>query len=380
MAAPNPILVDLVRNGETPTCTYVTMPTAISAIEHGLAPLLDAAVQSGQLGGDHDALVQLAVHRLDSAAAAAAVSEALAELLEAAATVDIEIGLLKGVAIGARWYAQPDLRPAVDLDVFVNPDQADRLGEFVELLTGRPASRRAIDAMVAEGRVFEYSVGVRGVTVDVHIDPMNLVVLTHQRRLVWQRSEALPLPEGPSIKVLDLETSIIQALLHVFRDNFADLLHLHDVLCMVNDNPDWDFITDYAATEGLTDVVRFSLGFVCDVFDRPSPLPRTISPASRLLIRALWPARIRLKGNESIAKSYRRQTLASLLIKGRRLEVARALGRRALPPRIVIDDRFEGCDCPYPMALLRWRLAQRAREQEAARATNETSCSCSDLD
>ena len=28
-----------------------------------------------------------------------------------------------------------------------------------------------------------------------------------------------------------------------------------------------------------------------------------------------------------------------------------------------IDDRFEGCDCPYLIALLRWRLAQRAENR-----------------
>lgn len=357
------MLVDLVRDGRMPAGTHVTMPIAVSAIEHGLAPLFDEATQTGNVPGDHDALIQLAVHRLDSAASADAAAEALTELLDAAAVFNIEIGLLKGLAIGARWYATPDLRPAVDIDVFVNPDQTDRLGPFVELLTGRPESRRAVDAMVAEGRVFEYSMRVHGVAVDLHIDPMNLVILTRQRRLVWQRCESLPLPEGPSIKVLDLELSIVQALLHVFRDNFADLLHLCDVNLMIDSRPDWGFIADYAEAEGLTDIVRFSLGFVCDVFDRPSPMPRSISTVNRALIALIWPARIRLEGDDSVARSYRRQSLASLLVEGRRLDVVRALVRRLFPPRIVIDDRFEGCECPYPIALLRWRLAQRAQNR-----------------
>ena len=163
--------------------------------------------------------------------------------------------------------------------------------------------------------------------------------------------------------MLDLEVSMVQALLHLFRDNFADLLHVYDIQLMIDKDPDWSFIESYATDEGLTDVVRFSLATVCDVLGRPSPLSRDISPISQTLIWILWPQRLLLRGNESLARSRRRQSLASLLVAGQRLEVARALVGRAFPPRSVIDDRFEGCDCPYPIALLRWRLSQRAENK-----------------
>ena len=47
------------------------------------------------------------------------------------------------------------------------------------------------------------------------------------------------------------------------------------------------------------------------------------------------------------------------------MEVTRALLHRVFPPRVVIDDRYPGCNCPYPVALIRWRLAQRAHLRRA---------------
>ncbi len=201
---------------------------------------------------------------------------------------------------------------------------------------------------------------INGVPVDVHLDPMNLVVPTRQQALAWRRTRTIAAPGGRPVRTLDLELSLVQALLHLFRDNFADLLHVYDIQLMIEEGPDWDFIEAYAAAEGLTDLVRFSLATSCDIFDRPSPLSREISPASRALIRIVWPQRILLHGTESMERSRRRQSFASLLIAGRRFDVVKALIGRLFPPRVVIDDRFEGCECPYPIALLRWRLAQRA--------------------
>ncbi len=371
MPAPHRLLVQLARGGALAPDRRITTALVDSAIEHGVAPLLDETARRVNAKGEHDALVQLAMFGLDSAAASAAASDALDELIETAEAVGVEIAIFKGMAIGVRWYPRPDLRPAADIDVFINPADDDRFGEFVEYLTGRPESRVAINAMVAEGRVFEYPIIVNGVPVDVHIDPMNLVVLSRQRSLMWQRTESITTPNGSSARALDLELSLVQALLHLFRDNFADLLHIHDIQLMIDRGPDWEFVESYARTEGLTDVIRFSLARACDVLDRPSPLSREISRPSRAVIRLLWPDRILLRGNDSIARSHRRQSLAGLLIAGRRLEVARALIGRLFPPRVVIDDRFEGCECPYPIALLRWRLSQRAGIKRYNKTTTE---------
>jgi len=345
------------------------MPIVDSAVEHGLAPLLDEAVRDDDVDGDHDALVQLAMHSLESAADTNAAIEALGTLLDVSGSLGIEIAVFKGLAIGARWHPRPELRPAVDIDVFFDPDQRDRLGDLVAAFDPDPGSRESVDHMAEEGRIFEYSFFVDGVAVDLHVDPMNLVVATKQQHLMWQHTDVLPISGGRVIRVLDLELSIIQALLHLVRDDFADLLHVFDVSLMIDNDPDWEFIETFAATEGWTDLIRFSLGVVCDTFGRPSPLPRPLTPTNRSLIAVFWPGRIRLRGTERFFQGAQRQSMASLLITGRRLDVARALTRRIFPPRHVIDDRFGGHGGPYPLALYRWRRAQRAEIKQLQRGT-----------
>jgi hypothetical protein len=350
----------LLREDVFPAHSRMTTSIADSGDEHGMAPLLDEAVAAGNVAGDHRALVHLSMRSLECAADTRATLAGLGVVLDTADSLGVDVVVFKGLAISTRWYPKPELRPAVDIDVFVNPDQSDRLGELVETLAPDSQSRSTIDAMVAEGRVFEYSLAVDGVAVDVHLDPMNMVVATRQRELMWQRTELISIGDGLTVRTLDLELSIIQALLHLFRDNFADLLHVYDVRLMIDAGPDWDFIESFAAAEGWTDLIRFSLGVVCDLLDRPSPLPRDLTRINRLLIDAIWPDRILLAGTESLAKSFRRQSFASYLITGRRRDVTRAMLHRFFPARSVIDDRYPGCDCPYPVALLQWRRSQRA--------------------
>jgi hypothetical protein len=290
-------------------------------------------------------------------------------LLEESTDLGVEIATFKGLAIGRRWYPRPELRPAVDVDIFTDPDQPERLAALVEALTGDARRRSAVNAMVSEQRVFEIPLVADGVAFDLHLDPMNMVVPMRNRQLLWERTEPMPIGEGQAIRVLDLETSLLQALLHLFRDNFADLLHIADIGLMMDRAPDWDFVERTAASEGWTDIVRDSLRFSCDILGRESPLPRTLSAANRALISAIWPHRIRLEGATSLGRSDRRQSFVSLLIRNRRFDVTRALARRVFPSRTVIEDRFENAGGSYPVALYRWRRSQRAeivRFREAA--------------
>lgn len=325
-----------------------------------MAPLLDAAVSAQGLRADRDALVRLAARSMESAGASRAASGALATLMDVAASEGAELAIFKGFAIASRWYPSPELRPAVDIDAFVDPAQTTRLGHIAARVAHRPEAREVVEAMVAEGRVFEYPLSVEGVTVDLHLDPMNMVVASRQQDVIWDSTEVIRVSPDREVRVLNLEHSIIQALLHAFRDNFADLLHVYDIRLMMDAKPDWDFVEDFSDGEGWTDIVRHSLGFVCDLLQRPSPIPRAVSRTSSLMLQALWPSRIRLRGIESLARSDRRQSLASYLITGRRAEVTRAMARRVLPPRSVIDDRCPQCSGRYPFALYQWRRTQRA--------------------
>ncbi len=368
MAAPHPDLLRFVRGEEFLEGFRISMPMVDSAVEHGLAPLLDDAVRDQAIGGDHDALVALSMRSLACVGSTQAAIKALDRLVDVSESLGIEIALFKGLAIGTRWYPRPELRPFVDIDVFANPNHTHRLGDLIEALDPDRDSRAAVESMVAEGRVFEYSLVVEGVMIDLHVDPVNLVVPTRRTDLMWQRTESISFGGTGEVRALDLELSVLQALFHLFRDNFADLLHILDVGQMIDARPDWDFVASFAEAEGWTDLVRFSLGYVCGVLGRPSPLPRSVSRSGQILLNTVWPDRVRLKGQDSWTRSFRRELFASYLVAGRRRDVTHAMVRRFFPPRYVIDDRYPGCDCPYPVALLRWRWSQRAEIQAARRS------------
>ena len=274
---------------------------------------------------DHEALVELAMHSLDSAAEMGAASSALVHLLDVASALNIEVAVFKGVAIATQWYEDPGRRPAADVDVFVNPGDIEQLPALIGAFADRPEAADAVRAMIGEGRVFEYSLLVDGGTIDVHLDPMNLLVPTQQARIMWERTTMVTLADGHTVRTLDLELSVIQLLLNLFRDSFADLLHFHDLDLMLNNEPDWDFIESFVEVEGWTDIVRYALAVGCDVLGRTSPLPRAIARGNRIAIERIWPREVRMAGSDSLAQSQRRQSLVSLLIEHRRRDVALSL-------------------------------------------------------
>ena len=357
--APHPVLVDIARGNDLPADLNVTLDLVDSSIEHGMAPILDDLVTSRGIEGGQDALMRLAAWSMESVAHTKAATDALLTLIDRCKELDIEPAIFKGQAVGLRWYDRPELRPSYDIDMFVSPDQRYRLVDLVQAFGSDPGADAAVAVMVDDGRVFEETITIDGVAVDIHSDPENHVLHPRNNHLMWDHTEPLELPNGETIQVLDLEASLIIALTHLFRDNFADLLHVHDVGRMMNAEPDWQIVADIAESEGWTDLIRFSLGFVCDTLERPSPLPRYTSFTSRGLIRAVWPPSIHLKGMESVIRSHRRHLYTGFLIDGRRREVLMALFQRIFPPRALIDVRIE-CSCPYPIALLQWRLAQHA--------------------
>jgi hypothetical protein len=342
-----------------------------SSIEHGMAPILDNLVTTHAIAGDHDALMRLAAWSMESVTHTAAVDKALSTLINTCDDLTVEPAIFKGQAVSQRWYPRPDLRPSYDIDMFVSPDQRKRLADLVNTLDPDSAAATAIPVMVEDGRVFEESTTVDGIAVDIHSDPENHVVHPRNAHLMWEHTEPLELTSGRSIRVLDIEASLIVALIHLFRDNFADLLHIYDIGQMMDADPDWRTVETIAESEAWTDLIRFSLGFVSDTLERPSPLPREVSLVSQALIRFIWPPSIRLSGIDSVIRSHRRHLYTGFLLTGRRRDVLVGLLRRVFPPRALIDLRID-CACPYPIALLRWRMAQHSYLKEfRARALDQ---------
>ncbi len=359
MAAPHPVLLPLIRGDEIPPGTKITPEIVASAEEHRVAALADHQAARRGIDIGTDLRTRLAMSALAVVAENQAAENTASGVLAIADDLGIEVAIFKGIATGRQFYASPSLRPTIDVDVFVNPAQAGRIGEFFAALGGSDTDRRAIDAMVVEGRVFEHSIPFVGTDVDLHRDPINMVLPTIGEQDLWDTTIEIELANRVRTRTLDLEWSILQALLHAFRDNFADLLHVFDLDLMFDTDPDWDRIAAIAAAEGWTDITRFATAFVCDVLARPTPLPRRVTRSSLMFIRRVWRDDLLLRGEDSVVASMRRQTALSILTSGRRRELVSAYTRRIAPPRSVIELRSELSDDAYPVALYRWRKNQR---------------------
>ena len=325
------------------------------------------------IGGERDALVLLAMRSLESAADAAAAEGALIRLVEESVHLGVELALFKGLAIGRRWYPQPELRPAVDVDVFINPNQADRIGSVVEALTEGDANRGAVDAMVVEGRVFEIPLAVNGVAVDLHIDPMNMVVPMRRRRCCGNEPSRC---RSAGSTRSERWTSRCRS----SRDSSTCFGTTSPTCCtsttslMMDHDPDWGFIAETAEREGWTDLVRESIGYVCDVLGRPSPLPRALGnePPAR---SAIWPRRIRLRGDERLPGPTPIVRKPAHPPSPRRGAGSERPGYSL--PAAVVDDRLGGSGAPYPVALYRWRRAQRV-EIKQLRSRVRSAHKCND--
>jgi hypothetical protein len=371
MPEPHPALLPLIRSEGLPPDIRITAEAVASAEEHRVAALVDAETQRRGIELESDLATRLAMSSLAAAGENQTALKAATAAQEAAERIGVDIALFKGLTTGVRWYKEPQARPTVDLDIFVSPFQLDRMSDLAVALGDDSPDVPVLDAMAASGRVFEHSILVEGIQIDLHRDPMNLVLLTRQEHAMWDDTVMVSLPNGLEVRTLSLEWAIIHALLHAFRDNFADLLHIYDLDLMFDDDPNWGYIADIARSEGWTGIIRYATAFVCEVLGRPSPLPKRIARWRLKLIESVWSRDLLLQGAESIVTSMRRQSALDVLTSGRTQELVGAYAKRLTPPREVIDLRAGPTDDPYPVALFRWRLSQ-ARSNADMREDTDT--------
>jgi hypothetical protein len=360
MAAPHPLLLPLINGEPLPEGSVVTIDVVRSAEEHGVAAFLDGIVTERGLSTDPPQVKQLlAMNVLETTHENQNAMIAIDHLQDAATSLGVEVAIFKGVAVGSRFHPNPELRRTIDVDAFVHPDHLNRMGDLATTLGATEHFGAAIDAMVAEGRVFEVPLPTNGTAVDLHRDPMNMVLPSVRERDRWDRTITVALPNGGKVRTLDLEDTVIQALLHLFRDNFADLLHVWDVRLMLDAEPDWDEVERRTAVDGWTDIVRYAAWFVADTFGMESPLPTSVTRWRRAVMEAVWPRNLLFQGARSVTRSDRRQSALSLLTAQRPAALAAAYARRVFPPRSVIELRSGRTGLSYPAALADWRMRQR---------------------
>jgi hypothetical protein len=282
--------------------------------------------------------------------------------------VGVEAVALKGVTAEARYYDRTGERPSTDVDVLVAPEARGRAGAVVRALDPSHPLVDVVDSLVSSGSVQSVDVRVDGEPVDVHFDLYKLGFAMRAPALVWEHTDEVAGPDGTPVRVLSPELALVHFLVHANKDSFPRLIGYADVVrVMGRADLDWDLVGELADAEGLADVTACALDTISRALEvAPAPIPRRAGLRT-LVWQVTWPDRVTLQGASGPSRS-RRQEVLPFLVRGRVVDATRAAVRIVLPARAAVVQRYSHIPGPYPVRLLRGRLASATARRRALRA------------
>lgn len=282
--------------------------------------------------------------------------------------IGLETAVMKGVPAEARWYRRMGERPCKDIDLLLRPGTESRLGEILDEIHPDHPQRADLVELVRGGMLQSVDLVVNGIGIDLHADLLKIEVVTRSRDEIWARTELLDVPDGPAVRVLDAEVSLILFAMHLNKDRFARLLGYADLArILADDSLDWTFIDALLRREGIRvhaystiDTVTTTLGLA------RSPVRLPSGRRAGLWAR-LWPREKSLAGYVGLGTQQHRQLWIPWLAEGRvREALSWWIRRRAFPPGRLLrlyDPDLRG---PYPAQWVtgRYRAWRRRRQME----------------
>jgi hypothetical protein len=171
--------------------------------------------------------------------------------------------------------------------------------------------------------------------------------------------------------VLDPEAQLFHFLIHLNKDRFPCLLGFADVIRVIQrEDLDWAAFGELARAEGVQRAIARSLDVVFSTVGMASPSAGLGMPRRSRSWQVAYRPSVRLQGLQAISPPRRRHLLLPLaVVPERRVEVLRALLRRALPPRSDVAAMYPGERGPYAIRLItaRTRRAFRHRRERRQR-------------
>lgn len=347
-----------------------------SAVEHRMAGMLWSRVERGDVTVRPESKVMLASRRLADRSQSERLWQALSHVGTRLSGAGIEVATFKGVSTEARWYDASMSRPASDVDVLLPPGNPGSMGKVVEVLHPGHVLGPHADELIAKHAIDSMTFEVHpGVDLDVHTDIFKLGFPARQQQLIWERTRLFPAPGGGSVRVLDPEVALIQALLHLNKDRFTFLMAEVDVArILAQEELDWDFIERFVHVEGLEVPVLMSLAAVREDLglDR---LPVKVPTGSLATAwNALWGPKVRLNGHLGFVKRRRRAILLPFAVTGRRRAALRSARYKILPPRPVARWTYGRDSGPYAWIVISGRAQRslgRLKERRDLRAPHQ---------
>lgn len=314
-----------------------------TATNHGVAPLLAAAVRGAAWGESVPVLVRRHLRLLTAAASieSASAARALAALLGALEQREVRALVLKGPALAHTLYTSPALRPYSDFDLLCRPD--DRVAA-ADALRWLGYERRAPKAADPEDFHHVYLSQSGGLPVELHSDLLQLGLPARCGDELWSAPETFALG-GTSALMLAPHHQILHLAVHLHTHGYGRLIWFKDLDLLIRQRQrdiEWDVVHALARVEGAELSVQHALAYLRALLDTPLPdealAVRSGNRVGELAHAILWPRRhvLRLESKQrlrSVRFNPREGALGvvpSLLVMGRRRDkLARLLGGRA---------------------------------------------------
>ncbi|MDQ6616492.1 MAG: nucleotidyltransferase family protein [Actinomycetota bacterium] len=152
---------------------------------------------------------------------------AAGEAFEWLERADVASIVLKGPAV-ATWLYQPnEVRPSVDVDLLVAPEDFDRAEHALEQLGYRHRLRGGAACEIASNA--RELLGDNGICIDLHHHLIGLADPVRSWDLLSRRTTSLRLASGAEVAVLDLSARTMHLALHAAQDGPQDLKALADL-------------------------------------------------------------------------------------------------------------------------------------------------------
>jgi len=365
MAQPHPALLALAAGRSLPPVDDHDGLSA-SSVEHHMGGLLWSSIARGDLDGPNPWKLDLAVKDLRTQARHAQLWRGVSEVTSRLGDVGIEVAVMKGVPAESRWYDRMGERPCVDIDLLVNPDHLELVGDIITTLDPSYELRDSCSQDVFDRGLYQsLNLKVGSLRVDLHLDAFKLGPPCRHPRRVWEHTVVIACPGGGEVRVLDAELSLVHFLVHLNRDSFCWLLGYADVArILAREAIDWGAVDRLLTDEGLQVPVYAALSAVTGTLGMRHPGPRPTGWRSHLW-QLLWRPSVRLQGDLGRIRFRHRPNWLPVLVDG---GLPRALrwgwGQLALSEPLVRTSS-PGHRGPWQWWLVRGRLRRAARRRRA---------------
>ena len=358
VSRPGRLLVELAAG--RPVTGRIEEPTVDIAIEHRVAGLLWTNVHSGEIDAPESVRNRLEGLDLQAWARSRMLESALGQVFEVARDAGVRVALIKGLATATRWYDRPAERWAYDLDIVVHPRDLAGVDDLVARLYPNHPLIGEIGPMVRGKHLQSVDLGVAGMPVDMHLDPLKLeLVWSTGPGRYWDHMTEVSLGDGLTAIAFDNDVSLFLHLMHLNKDHFRRLIGYADIVRgAAQSDLDWNAVIDFAEGEGVAEHVINTASAVEEELQVDLSLPRLHRTWRSGVWARSWPRVSRLSGvNQNVHRH--RLFVIPLTAKGRAVSAASGWLRRLWPPKVLLDYYYPGVRGIYPVKLLRARIHRR---------------------